>query len=83
MTIIPVDAKTAEKLYFERSGVIAFFEKQKYRVHMWVGITLNSLRPTVSVFDTGAGPNPTRTFSHPVSGATAFAQSTTRLCSLF
>lgn len=50
------DVKNAEKLEFDETDVKELFKKN-FRVQICVGILSNMSRPTVCVFDAGAGSN--------------------------
>lgn len=52
--MIPVNVKSAEELDLNETEVIELLKVKDDKVHRCIGITLNILRPKVSVFDTGA-----------------------------
>lgn len=57
-SILPAEIKHADELEFEETEVNALFKKKKYNGHMYVEIASNMSKATVSVFNTGDGPNP-------------------------
>lgn len=56
VTVLPANDKNAEEVQFDQTDAIALFKKKVYKVHMSVEHTSMSTR-TVTVFDTGTGPN--------------------------
>lgn len=58
VTVLPADVRRAENWSFEETNVTEVFKKKaKYKVHMFLRITSSTLRPKVTVFNTGNGPN--------------------------
>lgn len=55
--ILPADVKHTEKLHIDRTGVILLLKERNFKVQLGVGTTSNVLGTSVSVFDTGVGPN--------------------------
>lgn len=51
----------SEELDLEKTNIIALLREKSYKVHLCIRVTTNTLRPTVRVFDMGAGPNPVGT----------------------
>lgn len=64
--LLLADVKKAEHLDFDETDSIAFFKKENYKVNMCIEIVSNMLKPTVSIFDAGAGPKLISTSFFPV-----------------
>lgn len=52
-TDLPAVVKHAGELEFDDTDVTALFKKKSYKVYMCIGITPNTSRPAIKVFDTG------------------------------
>lgn len=55
--VLPVGVQNGEELYFDATRVLDLFKKKNYKAPMGIWIKSNPLRPSVSIFNTGAEPN--------------------------
>lgn len=66
MTVLPAEVQSAEELNLNEMDVIPMSKEESVKVQKCIGITWNSLRPPVSVFDTGDRPNLLHTSLFPI-----------------
>lgn len=64
--VSPPDVKKAEELDFDKTDLVPMFKKKSNKVHMGVGITKNTLGPTLSVSDIATGQNLVHTSFIPI-----------------
>lgn len=55
--VLLADMKNADELELDKADAVPLFKENNYKINMSDGIMSNILRPKVSIFDIGAGPN--------------------------